>query len=176
VDTLEVSTLVYLPPAEIYDFLVDFPRYAKYSEHLDEVRRYGDGTPGTEYELTFGWWKLSYTARSEVTDLTPPDRIEWELTKDLDARGYWKVTPEPESAPDSEETASRVHFVVNFAPGSANADVVNLPSFTSFEWVVEKVTPKIKAEAEQVVRRVVQDLEGDRREVSLKVHETPTSA
>ena len=30
VDAVEVSTIVYLPPEEIYDFLIDFPRYADY--------------------------------------------------------------------------------------------------------------------------------------------------
>jgi len=59
VDTVDVSTVVYLPPAEIYDFLVDFPRYADYSRHLEEVHRHnGDGSPGTRYDITFAWWKL----------------------------------------------------------------------------------------------------------------------
>lgn len=174
-DRLEVSTLVYLPPPEIYDFLVDFPRYAKYSEYLDSIRRYGDGTPDTEYDLRFAWWKLSYTARSRVTGVEPPERIDWELVKDLDASGYWQVEPEPESTPAGEETASRVRFFVEFDPGSASAGAIDLPALTSFDWVVEKVTPKIRAEAEQVVRRVVHDLEGRRREVSLEIHETPGS-
>jgi len=173
VDTLDVSTVVYLPREEVYEFLLDFPGYAEYSEYLDEIRQYGDGTPGTEYELTFAWWKLSYTARSKVTNTAAPDRIEWELVKDLDASGYWQV--EPASAPDGVETASRVHFVVNFRPGSADSGVIDLPSFVSFDWLVGKVTPKIRAEAERVIRRVVQDLEGESREVALEIHETPSS-
>jgi len=175
VETLDVSTLVYLPPAEIYEFLVDFPRYAKYSEYLDEVRRYGDGSAGTEYELTFAWWKLSYTARSEVTTLDEPERIEWELVKDLDASGYWLIEPEPESAPEGQETASRVHFVVNYRPGSASPDAIDLPSLVSLGWVIEKVTPKIKAEAERVVSRVVRDLEGTSRDIKLIIHEKPST-
>jgi len=175
VDTLDVSTVVYLPPEEIYEFLVDFPRYANYSEYLDEVRQYGDSSPGTEYELTFTWWKLSYTARSKVTELTAPERIDWKLIKDLDASGYWLIEPEPESAPDGEETACRVHFVVNYRPGSASSRALDLPRFVSLDWVIEKVTPKIKAEAERVIRRVVADLEGTDREVSLEIHDRQSS-
>ncbi|WP_336327538.1 type II toxin-antitoxin system RatA family toxin [Halovenus sp. HT40] len=174
-DRLEVSTLVYLPPEEIYDFLVDFPRYAKYSEYLDDIRRYGDGTPETEYDLTFAWWKLSYTARSRVTGVEPPARIDWELIKDLDASGYWGIEPEPDAAPEDEPTASRVRFYVEFDPASASAGAIDLPALTSFDWVVDKVTPKIRAEAEQIVRRIVRDLEGRRREVPLEIHETPQS-
>ncbi len=174
-ESLDVSTVVYLPPAEIYDFLVDFPRYAKYSEYLKTVTRHGDGSAGTEYDLTFAWWKLSYTARSEVTALDEPTTIEWQLLSDLDASGYWHIESEPESAPDDEETASRVHFVVNYRPGSANPDAIDLPSLVSLGWVIKKVTPKIKTEAERVVRRVVRDLEGQKREVTLTVHETPSS-
>jgi len=175
VDTLDVSTVVYLPPEEIYEFLVDFPRYANYSEYLREVQQYGDGSPGTEYELTFAWWKLSYTARSEVTELTAPERIDWRLVKDLDASGYWQIDPEPESAPDEADTACRVHFVVNYRPGSVGSGVIDLPRFVSLDWVIEKVTPKIRSEAERVIRRVVADLEGTDREVTLTMHDRPGS-
>jgi ribosome-associated toxin RatA of RatAB toxin-antitoxin module len=174
VDRLEVSTLVYLPPPEIYDFLVDFPRYAKYSEHLERIRRYGDGTPETEYDLTFAWWKLSYTARSRVTGVEPPELIEWELLTDLDAQGHWRIEPEPEAAPEDGH-ASRVYFFVEFDPSSANPGAIDLPSLASMDWVVRKVTPKIRAEAETVVRRVVRDLEGRSRDVTLDVHERPGS-
>jgi len=175
VQRVEVSTVVYLPPEEIYDFLVDFPRYAKYSKYLESVERDGDGTPGTEYDLTFAWWKLSYTARSEVTDLDPPTRIDWRLVKDIDASGCWLVEPEPESAPETEETASRVRIRIEFSPQSADKGAVNLPRFVSLDWVISKVQPKIKAEAERVVERIVADLEGTRRDVTLDVHETPGS-
>jgi len=174
VQRLRVSTLVYLPPEEVYDFLIDFPRYAKYSEYLEEVRRDGDDSPGTEYDLQFAWWKLTYTARSTVTGVDRPERIDWKLIKDIDASGYWEVIPEPESAPEDEDDASRVQFVVEYAPDSAESDAIDLPAFASIDWLIEKVTPKIQAEAKQVVRRVVRDLEGQRREVTLEVHEAPS--
>jgi len=162
VDTVEVSTVVYLPPEEVYEFLLDFPRYARYSEHLTGVRQFGDGTPGTEYALEFAWWKLTYTARSRVTDAEEPHRIDWRVVKDIDAVGHWRVEPL-----DGEET--EVTLVVEYAPESAEDDAVDLPRFVSLDWVVEKVKPKVRAEAERVVRRIVADLEGERRDVSLEI-------
>ena len=161
-DTVEVSTEVHLPPEEVYEFLLDFPRYARYSEHLTDVRQFGDGMPGTEYELDFEWWKLSYTARSRVTDVEPPARIDWRIIKDIDAAGRWHVEP-------VDDDTTRVRMVVEYAPDSAEADALDLPRFVSLEWVVEKVKPKVRAEAERVVRRIVADLEGQRRDVSLDV-------
>lgn len=174
-DTVEVSTVVYLPPEEIYEFLIDFPRYANYSKYLREVSQDGDGATGTRYDLTFAWWKLTYTARSEVTEVDRPDRIDWRLVKDIDARGYWQVVPEPEAAPEDRSDASRVLLRIDFAPDSADSGIVNLPTFVSIDWVISKVRPKIVAEAERVVERIVADLEGQRREVTLDVHENPDS-
>jgi uncharacterized membrane protein len=165
VDTVEVSTEVYLPPGEVYEFLLDFPGYAEYSEHLSAVRQHGDGTPGTEYELDFAWWKLGYTARSRVTDVDPPDRIDWRVVEDVDAVGRWEV-----DRLDDETTC--VTLVIEYAPDSAEADSFDLPRFVSLDWVVEKVTPKVRAEAERVVRRIVADLEGERREVDVEIERT----
>jgi len=176
VDSVEVSTVVYLPPEEIYEFLLDFPRYAEYSNHLKEVRRHGgEGAPGTRYDITFAWWKLSYTAKSQVTDVEPPNRIDWRLTEDIDARGYWSVAPEPESAPEPNSPASRVRLYIEFAPGSADTRSIELPSFVSFDWLIDRVTPKITKEAERIVERIVADLEGEPRNVALDIHTTPDS-
>lgn len=162
-DSVEVTTVVYLPPEEVYEFLLDFPRYARYSKHLTEVRKHGDGTPGTEYELDLSWWKLTYTARSEVTELDSPRRIDWRIIKDLDAVGYWLVEPR-----DSEEPETEVTLYIEYAPGSADG-ALDLPRFVSLGWVVEKVKPKIQTEAERVVRRIVADLEGEPRDVDLEI-------
>ena len=97
--------MVYIPPEEVYEFLVDFPRYARYSKHLTGVRQYGDGGPGTEYDLVFEWWKISYTARSRVESVDPPDRLNWLVVKDIDAAGYWSVEEVPDEAPPDRETA-----------------------------------------------------------------------
>jgi uncharacterized membrane protein len=171
VEELVVSTVVYLPPEEVYDFLVDFERYANYSKHLTEVVARGDGRQGTRYDMVFTWWKLRYVARSEVTESVPPERIEWRIIKDLDARGRWRVEPvdAPAEAPDDVTAASRVSFEVTFDPDSAEAGMLNLPRFVSLGWVVDKVKPIIQDEAERVVERVVADIEGRERPVDLDV-------
>ncbi|MFB6179370.1 MAG: SRPBCC family protein [Halorientalis sp.] len=174
-DRVEVSTVVYLPPEEIYEFLLDFPGYADYSKYLQQVSVDGDGTPGTNYYMQFAWWKLSYTAHSEVTDVTPPHKIDWRITKDIDAAGHWGIEPVPDEAPPEKATACRARLAVQFHPDSADANTLKLPRFVSLDWVIEKVKPKIREEAERVVERIVADLEGSHRPVELTIHTTPDS-
>ena len=168
-----MSTVVYLPPEDVYEFLVDFPRYANYSKHLTEVRQRGDGGPGSEDDLVFEWWKLRYVARSRVEAVDPPDRIDWRVVKDIDAAGYWAVEEASGEAPPDRETASRVTFHVDFHPESVDSNALSLPPFVNLSWVIERVKPKIEAEAERVVRRIVADLEGESREVELEIHSAP---
>lgn len=174
-DEVEVSTVVYVPPAEVYEFLTDFQRYADYSEHLTEVRSDGDGSPGTRYDITVTWWKLTYTARSEVTAVDPPNRIDWRLVKDLDAEGYWGIESAPEEAPPDAEAASRVRLLIRFNPDSADAGSFDLPRFLPLDRVVEKVKPIVKREAQRVVERIVADLEGEPRPVDIEIHSRPDS-
>ena len=166
-ERVEVTTVVYADRERVYEFLLDFPGYAAYSEYLKRVDQHGDGNPGTEYHLAFAWWKLTYTAHSEVTAVDPPTRIDWAITKDIDATGHWRV--ESVDPPEGEDAATRVHFVVEYDPDSARVGSVDLPRFVSLSWVVEKVKPKIQTEATRIVERVVVDLEGQRREVDLDV-------
>jgi ribosome-associated toxin RatA of RatAB toxin-antitoxin module len=176
VDEIVVSTVVYLPPSEVYDFIADFPRYTRYTEYLTEVRQRGDGGPGTRYDMRFAWWKLSYTLRSEVTDTDPPGRIEWEIVKDLRAHGDWRIERLdglPADAPADAETASRVTLAVAFDPQTARNGTLDLPRFVSFDFVVDKVKPVLVREAQQVVERIVADIEGRRREVELTVERRP---
>jgi uncharacterized membrane protein len=173
VDSVEVSTVVYVPPPEVYEFLVDFPRYAEYSKYLERVHADGDGGPGTKYGLRFAWWKLTYTAHTKVTGVDPPDRIDWKTIKDIDADGYWEIEEVPDEGPSDADTASRVTLRVEFDPDSAGN--VDLPRFVSVGWVVEKVTPLIQKEAERIVERIVADLEGEHRPVELTIHATPDS-
>nr|WP_254282004.1 SRPBCC family protein [Haloarcula salina] len=175
VDEVEVSTVVYVPPEEIYEFLLDFPGYARYSEYLDHVDQDGDGTPRTTYDLVFSWWKLSYTARSEVTAVSPPTEIDWHLVKDIDAQGHWRVEPDPDDAPADVDTASRVRLRITFDPDSASSNAVDLPRLVSMDWVIEKVKPLIRKEATRIVKRVVKDLEGRERDVDLRIHTGPDS-
>jgi len=173
VDTIVVSTVVYEEPADIYEVLIDFPRYARYSEYLTAVRRLrGDGTVGTQYALDFAWWKLSYTAHSEVIDVDPPDKIDWRVIKDIAANGHWEIDQRetvPEDAPDDVTTVCDVSLRIDFDPDSADSSAVNLPSLVSMGWVLKKVIPLIKNEAERVVQRAVNDVEGRRRDVEFSV-------
>lgn len=173
-EEIEVSTIVYLPPKEVYDFLVDFPRYANYSKHLRQVERDGDGSPGTDYRLTLSWWKLTYTAHTQVTNIDPPNRIEWTVVRDLDATGYWAIDPVPEEARSEDEPASRVRFSVTFRPESADPTGLDLPRFAPVDRIIQKVKPVVQREAERVVRRIVADLEGEERPVDLVVHDRPS--
>lgn len=171
-DEIVVSTVVYLPQEEVYEFLADFPRYANYSKHLEDVVERGDGGAGTRYALRFSWWKLNYTAHSEVTELDPPDRIEWRIVKDFRARGRWRIEELdglPPGAPTDAETACRVLFEVSYDADSADKDSFDLPRFVSFGMVLSKLKPVLEKEAERIVERVVEDLEGRPRPVDLTV-------
>jgi hypothetical protein len=172
VDEIVVTTVVYLPREEVYDFLVDFPRYANYSKHLKDVTQRGDGEAGTRYALHFTWWKLNYTAHSKVTELHPPDRIEWRIVRDFRAHGRWRVEELdelPDDAPEDAETACRVFFEVSYDAESADESSFDLPRLVSFGWVIDKLKPVLEKEAERIVERVVEDLEGRRRRIDLSV-------
>ena len=181
-DELVVRTEVYADPEDVYAFLLDFPGYARYSKYLDDVRTIeGDGGPGTRYALTFAWWKITYTAHSRVTGVEPPERIDWEITKDIDADGCWRVTPaevDEDADPnadgdidaDSTDRPCEVALEVEFDPGSASSDALDLPALVSFDWVLKKAIPLIRGEAERVVERAVRDLEDSTRDVDLDVY------
>jgi uncharacterized membrane protein len=167
VERVEVTTVVYADRQRVYEFLLDFPGYAAYSEHLKRVDQHGDGGPGTQYHLNFAWWKLTYTAHSEVTAVDSPTQIDWAITKDIDATGYWHV--ESVDPPEGEDAATHVRFAVEYDPDSAKVGSIDLPRFVSLSWVVEKVKPKIQTEATRIVERVVVDLEGQHRDIDLDV-------
>ena len=174
-DSVDVSTVVYVPPKEIYEFLMDFPGYARYSKYLKDVEQRGDGSPGTRYALRFAWWKLSYVAKSQVVAVDPPTEIDWKITKDLHATGHWRITTLPAEVPEGEDHACEVRLSVEFDPGSASSDALDLPRLVSMDWVIEKVKPLIQEEAERVVERIVADLEGESRPVELTIHTKPDS-
>jgi len=169
VETVEISTVVYLPPEEVFAFLVDFPRYSEYSKYLREVVQNGDGGPGTTYRLHFRWWKLWYTAHTVVTAVDAPSTLDWEVTRDLNAHGQWVVEEVPEEAPPDRETACIVRLVVHYDPNTAGSSILDLPRFISFDWVIDRVMGLIVEEGERVVERIVADLEGERREVDLTI-------
>ncbi|MFC4436912.1 MULTISPECIES: SRPBCC family protein [Natrialbaceae] len=172
-DRILLSTVAHRPPEEVFPYVRSFADYPRYSEHLKDVRVHGDGDVGSVYDLRLSWWKLNYTARSKVTEIDAPASLEWRLLNNVDARGEWRVEPEPESAPDGVETASRIYFEAVYDPYSADESALSLPRFVSLDWVVGKVEPRIIDEAETVVQRLVADIEGEPRDVELTVHEMP---
>ena len=192
-----LSTVVYRDPETVFPYLASFTEYPRYTDYLNEVREY-EGKPSedrfstdflhardqaksdtrpdggtTWYDLHLSWWKLQYTARSEVIELTPPHSLKWKLRKDIDAEGEWRVEPEPEATPPGEETASRIYFDARYDPHSANSDAISLPRFVSMDWVIRKIQPRLYGEVEKIVRRLVADVEGTPRDVELCVHERP---
>lgn len=178
-----MSTVVHVDRETVYEFLMDFEGYGKYSKYVDRIHVDGDGGVGTEYGIRFSWWKLSYLARSRVVGLDPPSRIDWEIIKDVDANGSWIVEDAAELDPadladqplPEEGPASRVTIDVDFDPDSVGSDAVDLPFFVDVSWLIDKAIPLIVRQARSVLRGVVADLEGSPREPTLTVHETPKS-
>ncbi len=163
-ETIEVSTTVRVPPERAYAFLRDFEGYSQYSKYIKAISADGPGGEGTEYEIRFGWWKLSYGVRTLVAETNPPERIEWQVLTDIDAHGRWEVEPVAE-----DEAASEVSLIVTYDPDSAEQASLNIPAFVSLDWVVQKVIGLIEEEGKRVVRRVVADLEGESRPIELHV-------
>jgi uncharacterized membrane protein len=172
-ERLIVETVVYRSAEEVYEFLLDFPRYGRYSEYLKTVTELDAADDEhARYALRFAWWKLQYTARSAVTDAVPPEGISWRLLNDLDAHGQWVVEGReelPADAPAWADTATAVRFEVRWKPHTVNSGALNLPRLVSLDWVINKVKPVIDREAQQVVRRAVEDLEGRERAVDVTV-------
>lgn len=169
---LEVATHVFVDRATAFDVLADFTSYAQYSEHLEAVERRGDGGPGTEYDMTVGWWRLSHTGTSRVTALDRPNRIDWRLVSELRARGAWVIEDGTAAdvavpLPEGDPPITRVRFVVDYDPESAEA--IGLPSVVPIEAIVDRVIPVVRSEATAIVERVVADLEGEPRAVELEI-------
>lgn len=160
-EEIVVGTDVHVPPDEAFAFLLDFPGYVQYSDYLTGIEQHGDGGSGTRYYLELSWWRLSYTASTEVTKIDPPRRIDWRVLRAVDASGNWEV----KSIDDGQSSDVRLH--IRFDADSADASVLNLPRFISISWVIDKLRPIVLNEAESTVERIVADLEGERRPVDL---------
>lgn len=171
-DDIEATTTVHAPRADVYALVQDVEGYADYSGYVREVARDGDGGVGTTYDVTLSWWKLTYTARFRVTDLDPPDRIDWRLVEDLDARVTWRLEPADVEDPDVDH-ATRLTLTARYDPDSADDDALSLPPFVPIGTVVEKARPVVEREAQRVLNRVVADLEDEPREATLTIRTRP---
>ena len=165
-DEVVASTTVHVPPEEVFDFLSDFPGYAKYSTHLDSVEQFGEGGEGTEYRLHLSWWKVSHTVTTKVMKMTPPEEIHWETQSAVDADGRWIVEP---LETDTDRTETRVTLLVRYDPNSARLGGLDVPRFVSTGWIIRRVKPLIEPEAERIVGRIVRELEGSPRQIDLTI-------
>lgn len=160
-DKVEFETTVYAPRSDVYDFLVEFENYGRYSDKIDDVTVVGDDP--LEWEISVSWWLLSYTARSAVTQRVENQRIDWEITKDVDAWGSW-ILEDTESEDRRYDDATRVVLEAEYDPEHADR-LSSLPTSK----LVSLAKPVVIKEGRRVLRRVVGDLEGRRRNVDLNV-------
>lgn len=186
VDAVELSTVVYVPREEAFEFLLDFTNHERYSEYVPDVTRRGDGSVGTRFDITLQWWQLSYTLTPAVTALDRPNRIDWRIPNDVHARGYWALAPadeERDDAPtasdggeaDDERPATRVRLRIEFDRRRSRLGRLRLPPMVSTDWVLRRIRPLATREARRVFQRAVADLEGERRRVDLEFHVRPST-
>lgn len=161
-EQLEATATVHAPPPEVFELLADFPSYVEYTDYLEAVEATGSGDAGTEYTMHFAWWRVEYSVRSVVTDLDPPRRIEFELVEGLEAEGAWEIAAR-EAAPE----VSDIRFVIRYDPGTIGGDAVSLPSLISLGTVIDRAKPYLLSEAEGVLERIVEELEGEPRSVEV---------
>ncbi len=173
-EAIRIRTLVYAPIEEVYELLLDFEGYPRYSEYVSRVSKSGDGGEGTSYGIELGWKRFTYTAWSRVIELSRPHRIEWELAKHVDASGRWELEDASEEAPESESAATRIRLDAQFDKGSVDKSAVSLPLFFSFDKLIRTIEPLIYKEAARVLTNVVEDLEGHRRTPDLEIEQVPS--
>lgn len=164
---LAVHTSVEVAPEDAFTFLLDFPGYAAYSPYLKSVTQDGPGGAGTEYELEVAWWKLSYTARTTVTEVDRPRRIGWRLLGDVTADGAWLLSPDPDN------TMTDVTLYIRYETADLGSVGIDLPRLLPLSAVIERGKPVLEREAVRTVERVVADLEGEPREVALEIDTDP---
>ncbi|WP_255151320.1 SRPBCC family protein [Halorarius halobius] len=176
-DAIEASTVVYVPRREVFEFIQGYSGATEYADHVERVRQFGDGGPGTDYRITVSWWRFDYTAVTRVTDVDPPTRIDWRSTKRPEATGSWhieSVDPPADPPPDVDpETATELRLRIEFDPESVLGARLSGP--LPVEAVLDRVKPVVVSESEAAVAALVADLEGRRREVDLTVHRAPRS-
>jgi hypothetical protein len=174
VDAIEASTELYAPQRRVYEFIQGYEGASEYSPHLEGVEQQGDGGPGTVYDITLSWWKLSWTSRSRVTAADPDERIAWRTTEDVRAKGYWTMDELGASdLPDGRNVGTRLGLRIEFDPTSIRGHSVTrvLP----LGRLLERVRPVVVRECLALLEGVATELEGEPREVDYTVHRMPTS-
>jgi uncharacterized membrane protein len=174
VDAIEASAPLYVSPETVYEFVRSYDGVAEHSDHVERVERDGDGGPGTDYRITFSWWRLSFTSESRVTETERPAYVAWRSTGSVRARGRWRMEQIPdEELPSDREVGTELSLRIEFDPTTlAGGTVTRLLSLSR---LVERVTPVVERECRSVLSGVVADLEGAPRRVRYTVHRGPDS-
>ncbi|MCT9098479.1 SRPBCC family protein [Haloarchaeobius sp. HME9146] len=176
-DAIEISTVVYVPKEEAFEFLFDFTNHEQYSRYVSDVTKHGEGV-GCQFDITLQWWKLEYTLSPRVTGIDRPERIDWDVPRDVRAEGFWAledVPPESEQAQADGGPATRVRLRIEFDRAASRLAGLRLPPFVSLDWVIDRIKPIAIREAETVFERAIADLEGQRRDVHIELHTRPTT-
>jgi uncharacterized membrane protein len=174
VDAVEASTLLYVPPEDVYRYIHEFEGAVGFADHVDRIEQSGDGGPGTDYYIRLSWWRLSWTSHSRVTEVDPPNRIEWRTVGDVRARGTWLMEPLPEARlPEGREAGTELTLRVEFDPASIRG--AGVTRLMPIERLLRRVRPVVARECERLVEGAVVDLEGERRPVEYTVHRMPRS-
>lgn len=169
-ETIEVRTDLHVEPEAAFEFLVDFTRYGAFSPYVTETEVVSSGPSvageprgrGTTYDIGFGWWRLSYRVRTEVTEVDTPKRIAWRVVSDLDASGRWELEP-------TSDGRTSVSLFVHYDTDAGVPEGLDLPALLSFDWVLDRVVPLLENEGRRVIERVVAAVEGTSRPVDVVV-------
>ncbi|WP_435362096.1 SRPBCC family protein [Haloarchaeobius sp. DFWS5] len=182
-DVIELSTVVFVSRERAFDFLLDFTNHEQYSEYVADVTRHGDGDVGTQFDITLQWWKLDYTLSPRVVALDRPNRIDWDVPRDVRAEGFWAVEDASEHDHEGQDgcdedanrdgPVSRVRLRIEFDRDASRFGRLRLPPLVSTDWVLKRVKPIAKREAQTVFERAIADLEGEPRRVDLDLHVRP---
>lgn len=160
VKVVEVSRTVTRSPSPVFEYLLDFKRYAGYSTYLTDVSKVSGGGDGTtQYEVTAAWRGIGGTVTTELTGVTPPERIEWRLADSRAAGGAWTV--ENTETAHATAPASLMTLEIRFDPGALGGTAISLPGFLPVDRLLGRLGPTVEAEAANVVERIVADLEND---------------
>jgi uncharacterized membrane protein len=174
VDAVEASTVLYAPPEAVYRYVRTFEGAVEFADHVERIDRSGDGGPGTHYHIQLSWWRLSWTSRSRVTAVEPPNRIDWRTVGDVRARGSWLMEPLPaDGLPDGREVGTELTLRVEFDPASVRG--AGVARLMPIDRLLRRLRPVVARECERLLDGVVADLEGERRPVTYTVHRMPES-
>lgn len=146
-------------PATVFDALQDFESFQEYSDGVRIAGR-GDGSEGTRYYIQFKQRILDiparYEARARVTGFDEPNRVDWEVTKDLDMWGSWAV----DAADDGGSVAT---LEVNMNLDNSDLGALPAPGGATANDILDALWPMLFDEGEGLLEELTEDIEGTRR-------------